>query len=49
MDSSNFKPYSCGGENKDESDGVNLTFIQRLFEKYRVRVLKRFSGNDNTS
>lgn len=46
---SNFKPYSCGGENKNESDRVNLTFIQRLFEKYRVRVLKRFSDNDNTS
>jgi len=45
---SNFQSYSCGGENKDESDRVNLTFIQRLFEKYRVRVLKRFSDNDNT-
>lgn len=46
---SNFQPNSCGGENKDERDRGNLTFIQRLFEKYRVRVLKRFSGNDHTS
>ena len=46
---SDFQPNSCEGENKDEPNSVNLTFIQRLLEKYRVRFLKGFSENGSTS
>lgn len=47
---SDFQPNSCERESKDERNRVNLTFIQRLLEKYRVSgFLKRFSENGNTS
>ena len=49
VDDSDFQPNSCGGENKDERSKVNLTFIQRLLEKYRDRFLKGLSENGNTS
>ena len=38
---SDFQSNSCDEGNKDERNNVNLTFIQRLVEKYRVRFLKR--------
>jgi len=46
---SDFQTNSCERENKDERNRVNLTFIQRLLEKCRVRFLKIFSENGNTS
>lgn len=46
---SDFQPNSRERENKVERNRVYLTFIQRLLEKYRVRFLKRFSENGNTS
>lgn len=49
VDDSGFQPNHCGGENKNEHNRVNSTFIQRLLEKYRDRFLKGFSDNSNTS
>lgn len=46
---SDFQTNSCERENKNERNRVNLTFIQRLLEKCRVRFLKRFSESGNTS
>lgn len=48
-DDNDFRPNSCGEENKDDRSSVTLMFVRKLLEKYRVRFLKGFSESGNTS